>query len=138
MIVVSNTSPLTNLAAIGQFSLLQQLFATLYIADGVWAELNADGKAWPGSQEVQAADWVIRHTVAPQTRLADLCIQLDQGEAESIVLALELEADLILLDENEGRQAARRCGVRPMGVLGLLLRAKSIGLIDAVQPELDA
>jgi uncharacterized protein len=47
MIVVSNTSPLTNLAAIGQFELLRQLFGEITIAEGVWAELNADGQEWP-------------------------------------------------------------------------------------------
>lgn len=138
MIVVSNTSPLTNLAAIGQFHLLQRLYSTLHIAEGVWTELNARGKAWPGSREVQAADWIIRHTVEPQAALAELCTQLDRGEAESIMLGLKLQADLILLDENEGRRAAQKLGLRPIGVLGLLLSAKSRGLIGAVHPELDA
>jgi predicted nucleic acid-binding protein len=58
MIVVSNTSPLTNLAAIGQFDLLHRLYARLYIAEGVWDELNAQGKHWPGRDEVAAADCV--------------------------------------------------------------------------------
>lgn len=44
MIVVSNTSPLTNLAAIGQFDLLRRLYDHLYIAQGVWEELDAGGK----------------------------------------------------------------------------------------------
>ena len=48
MIVVCNTSPLTNLAAIGQFDLLRQLYTELYIAEAVWDELNAGGQRWPG------------------------------------------------------------------------------------------
>lgn len=48
MIVVSNTSPLTNLAAISQFHLLQKLYGQIHMADGVWGELNARGRAWPG------------------------------------------------------------------------------------------
>ncbi|MCZ7673281.1 MAG: hypothetical protein M5U34_42300 [Chloroflexi bacterium] len=55
MIIVSNTSPLTNLAAIGQFNLLQKLFGEIHIAAGVWAELNAFGQMWPGSQDTAAA-----------------------------------------------------------------------------------
>ena len=50
MIAVSNTSPLTNLAAIGQFGLLYQLYGQVYIARGVWEELNAGGTRWPGSE----------------------------------------------------------------------------------------
>ena len=48
MIVVSDTSPLTHLAAIGQFGLLRQLYIGLHIPEGVWEELNAEGKRWPG------------------------------------------------------------------------------------------
>ena len=54
MIVVSNTSPLTNLAAIGQFHLLHLLYEKIHIAEGVWAELNAYQRPWPGSAEVAA------------------------------------------------------------------------------------
>lgn len=51
MKVVSNTSPITNLAAIGQFQLLEALFGEIHIAEGVWEELNAGG-SHPGSREV--------------------------------------------------------------------------------------
>lgn len=55
MIVVSNTSPLTNLAAIGQFELLHRLYGEIIIPEGVWIELNAYGKIWPGRNEVETA-----------------------------------------------------------------------------------
>lgn len=57
-VVISNTSPLTNLAAIGQFDLLQHLYGRLLIAEAVWDELNAGGQAWPGCAEVAAANWI--------------------------------------------------------------------------------
>ena len=56
MIVVSDTSPLTNLAAVGQFGLLNRLYGRVYIAQGVWDELNAHGKRWPGRDEVAEAE----------------------------------------------------------------------------------
>ena len=61
MIVVSDTSPLTNLAAIEQFDLLRHLYGELHIADGVWDELNAGGRRWPGHGNVEAADWIRLH-----------------------------------------------------------------------------
>ena len=137
MIVVSNTSPLTNLAAVGQFDLLKHLFGSLHIAEGVWTELNADGKCWPGSEEVAAADWIDRHTVRNQDLVTALQRDLQQGEAETIALALELEADLVLLDEKEGRRAAQRQGLRVVGVAGLLIEAKVKGHIVEVTPWLD-
>lgn len=53
-------------------------------------------------------------------------------------MALELEADLVLLDEREGRRIAQRLGLRVMGVVGILLDAKSHGAIDAIRPHLEA
>ena len=59
---------------------------------------------------------------------------LDQGEAESIALAIELEADLLILDEREGRRSAKRFGLNVTGVLGVLLEAKAADLIQEVRP----
>ena len=138
MIVVANTSPLTNLVAIGRFSLVQQLYGRLYIAEGVWEELNARGQHWPGRDEVAAADWIEQHTVQNQALVTALRRDLDRGEAETIALALELGADLVLLDEQEGRHAAQRLELRVAGVVGLLLEAKSQSAVDSVRPHLDA
>ncbi len=90
MIVVSNTLPLTNLAAIGQFDLLCNLYDRLYIAQGVWNELNAGGRRWPGCDQVAAAEWIEHCAVQNQALVTVLRRDLDRGEAETIALALEL------------------------------------------------
>jgi len=138
MIVVSNTSPLTNLAAIGQFDILRHLYAELHIAPGVWEELSAGGKRWPGCDEVVVANWIESHPVQNQALVMALRRDLDRGEAETIALALELEATLVLLDEKEGRHAAQRLGLQVVGTVGVLLEAKAKGLIGAIRPHLDA
>jgi predicted nucleic acid-binding protein len=138
MIVVSNTSPITNLAAIGQFDLLRQLYAGLHIPDAAWDELGARDKRWPGRDEVSAADWIERHTVQNNTLVLALRRDLHAGEAECIALALELSADLVLMDEQEGRRAAQRLGLRVMGVVGVLLEARAQQAVDGVRPHLDA
>ncbi|RLC89984.1 MAG: DUF3368 domain-containing protein [Chloroflexi bacterium] len=138
MIVVSNTSPLTNLAAIGQFDLLRCLYGRLHIARGVWEELNAGGQAWPGRNEVAGADWIECHTIQNQALVTVLQRDLDRGESETIALALELEAELVLLDEREGRHAAQRMELRVVGVLGILLEAKARGMVKVMRPHLDA
>ena len=138
MIVVSNTSPLTNLAAIGQFDLLRHLYLEVRIAEGVWDELNAGGKHWPGRSEVAAAGWIKRQAIQNTALVTALRRDLDRGEAESIALALELNADLVLMDEKEGRHAAQRMGLRVVGVVGVLLEAKAKGTISTVRPHLDA
>ena len=71
-LVVSDTSPLTNLAAIGQFALLQKLYGSLLIAEAVWDELNAADQHWPGRDEVAASTWIQRH--APKNRLCAISL----------------------------------------------------------------
>lgn len=71
---------------------LHALYAEVYIAQDVWDELNAGGKSWPGSQEVQDAQWIIQHSVRPDSQLAKLRLELDRGEAESIIPAQILNA----------------------------------------------
>ena len=70
--------------------------------------------------------------------MISLMRDLDRGEAQSIALSLELKADLILLDEKEGRRAAQRLGLRTLGVVGVLLEAKALGEIEHIRPHLDA
>lgn len=137
MSVVSNTSPLTNLAAIAHFGLLRELYGELHIAEAVWRELNAYGQVWPGRDEVADANWIHRHRIQNRALVTALREDLDAGEAETIALAVELNADMMLMDEREGRHAARRFGFKPAGVVGVLLEAKADGQIPFVRPLLD-
>ena len=66
-----------------------------------------------------------------------LRLHLHSGEAEAIALAIDLQANLVLLDEQEGRQYAAQAGLSVSGVLGVLLRAKSNGTIQAIRPEIE-
>lgn len=138
MKVVSNTSPLTHLAAIGQFGLLGQIYGQLSIAEGVWDELNAFEHAWSGRAETASASWLGRFEVRNTPLVETLRRDLDRGEAETIALALEVQVDLVLMDEREGRHAAQRLGLGTVGVVGVLLDAKQQGLLTAVRPAFDA
>jgi predicted nucleic acid-binding protein len=67
----------------------------------------------------------------------DVPTNLDAGKAEAIALARAIGARLLLLDEQRGRAAARRLGVPISGSLGVLVEAKTQGLISLVRPYLD-
>jgi len=136
-VVISNTSPLTNLAAIGQFDLLRSLYGQLRIAEAVWDELNAGGRAWPGREEVAAADWIERRAVQNRPLAMALRERLDPGEAETLALAVECSPPFVLMDEKEGRRSAQRFGLKTVGVVGVLIEAKSRGLIAEVGPLLE-
>jgi hypothetical protein len=138
VIVISDTSPITNLSAIGKFDLLHALFGEVYIPTQVRDELNAFDSSWPGADEIDQASWVHIAEITNLTLFQTLQRDLDAGEAASIVLALELNADVILMDEREGRHAAARVGLEVVGILGILLAAKTQNHIAQVRPLLDA
>lgn len=138
MIVVSNTSPITNLAAISQLALLQQLYGTIVIPQAVYDEMASVGRVVAGSVEVQTKSWIQAQQVANKALVTALQLELDRGEAEAIALAIELKADLLLLDERRGRTVASRFGLKFTGILGVLIEAKHKGVISAVKPVLDS
>ena len=90
----------------------------------------------PGTLEVQTLPWIETQAVTDQNQVASLRAVLDQGEAEAILLALELNAQLLIIDENPGRAIARQYGIKIIGVLGVLLEARQ-GLIVVVKPLMD-
>ena len=138
MIVISNTSPLTNLAQIGKLAILQQLYNHIHIATAVWEELTAQPSKWLGTQQIRNATWISRHTVQNKSQVSDLQTYLDRGESETIALALELDTDLVLLDEKIGRYWANHFQLPVMGVIGLLIEAKDKHLVHSIRPELDS
>jgi len=138
MIVVSDTTPLIGLASIQRFDLLRRLFGELYIAQAVYNEAVASGhEAGGAKRQVSTATWI--RTVSVQDRLAVevLLDELDLGEAETIVLAREIGADWVLMDEKKGRRKLTQLGLRKIGTVGILLKAKQVGLLPAVKPDLE-
>jgi predicted nucleic acid-binding protein len=138
MIVVSNTTPLIGLASIQRFNLLHQLFGKIYIAQAVYDEAVNSGREVGGAkQEVSTAAWI--ETVAVKDRLAVevLLDDLDLGEAETIVLAREMRADWTLTDEKKGRRKLNQLGLQKIGTVGILLKAKKVGFLPAIRPDLE-
>ncbi len=138
MIVVSDATPLIGLAKIDQLHLLKDLFGTIVIPQAVYDEVVTHAPNRPGAVEVSQATWIQIQSVADKTRVAYLRSDLDKGEAEALVLAGELAADWILLDEPKARLAAQLLGLKFIGTVGLLLLAKQTGKISAVRPLLDS
>lgn len=126
MPVVSNTSPILNLAIIGYLDLLQQQFDMVYIPEAVQAELRLD-EDLPGSSIMRQAlkdGWLQVKPIQNMAFVQVLARELDNGEAEAIVLAVETDASRILLDEREARRVAKALNLSVTGVLGVLLSAQ--------------
>jgi predicted nucleic acid-binding protein len=139
MPVVSNISPISNLASIDRLNLLQIQFETVWIPAAVAAELSAHPNASASFRIQSALDagWLKLHPVEESALPKMLRSQLDPGEAEAIALAQDTHADYVLIDEKEGRRLATQCGLSVTGVLGVLLSANKTGEIDSMQSEME-
>jgi predicted nucleic acid-binding protein len=138
VIVVSDTSPINNLAAINQLALLQQLYGTIVIPEAVYRELTAPDFPVAGSIEIQTFDWIETRTITDRTIVYAFSNELDIGEAEAIALAIEIKAEQLLIDERRGRAIAERLNLRYIGILGVLVEAKNRGMIPEIKPLLNA
>lgn len=142
MTIVSNTSPLANLAAIDRLNLLHQLYDEISIPEEVFKELiaisgpEAKIKFPLRKDRWKTFPWLKIQNVTNQHLVDSLLIELDKGEAEAITLAIELRAEFALIDERRGRRVASRLGVKTVGLLGALIEAKYRNLIPAVKPLL--
>jgi hypothetical protein len=140
MLAVSNTSPISNLASIGRLDLFRSQFPVLWIPTAVAQELRAHPDPVATATIEAAIDGQLIRVAAPQDShlYRMLVLQVHRGEAEAIALAIDLKADVVIIDEQEGRGFAAQAGLSVTGTLGVLLRAKRSGIIKAVTPEIRA
>jgi predicted nucleic acid-binding protein len=116
--------------------LLGNLFGEVYVPSAVIAELRVSRRRF-ASLDLSGLPFVRVRSAANTTLVAELMRTLDPGESEAIVLALELDAATLLMDEASGRNEAKRRGLSVTGVLGILRDAKRAGFVPAVKPLLD-
>jgi hypothetical protein len=138
MIIISNTTPLIGLASLRRFDLLHSLFDKIYIPQAVYQEAVILGREVGGAKhEVTTATWIETVTVTNQVAVKMLLETLDRGEAETIILALEMGADWVLMDEKRGRRKLTELNLNKIGTLGILLKAKQLGLLPVIRPEIE-
>ena len=129
MIVVSDTSPICYLLLINQIEILQVLYNVVTIPQTVADELSASEspplvKNWI----TQRPNWL--QIQAIETIQSIELEKLDPGEREAILLAEQLKADLVILDDKAARGIALKRGLRIIGLLGILKDAARAGLLD--------
>ena len=134
-VVVADTSPILNLALIDQTACLHQQFDSVRIPRAVREELLA------GQRKRERLETLLNRpffTVEPVSRndlVREFRSELDRGESEALALAIEQSADLVLIDERDGRKVARRHDLRVTGVVGVLIRAAKNGTLS-LEPAL--
>ena len=129
MRIVSNTSPIVALAHLGELDLPRKIFdSAILIPPAIAHELA--GRVLPEWFEVRE----LRQPLSARALEAFL----GAGESEALALALEVEADLVLLDDKAARRLASQLRLTVVGTLGLLLKAKEAAWIPSIRPKLEA
>ena len=136
MIVVSDTSPIRGLISIGKIDILKDLFKRIIIPKAVRDELLRIRAIHSDIESLLNQDWIEIVEIKNKQKLHDLINYLDTGESEAIVLAKEINCNLILMDENKGRRIAKSLDLDVLGLIGILILAKEKGLLTKIKPFL--
>ena len=129
--IIGDSSALVALAVVNQLELLEKLYDKLYIPQAVFDEVTQIGK--PQSDK-------LRQFLQSRVRRVDLTLTqlgLGLGELEAITLYKKLDADVLLIDDNRAKKYASLNGVKVIGSLGVLIKAKEKGHIEIIKPFLD-
>ena len=137
MVIVSDTSILSNFFQINKLDLLRLVFQQLTIPAKVADELKILSQFGHDITWLTTTTWIEIRQVHNKNLIASLLNKVDEGEAEAIILAKEIKADFILIDDFQGRVIALQNGLTVIGSVGILLKAKQMGHISLVQPLMD-
>jgi predicted nucleic acid-binding protein len=138
MIVVSDTTVLSTLFLMGRLDWLEQLFGQVIIPQSVFNELLELESFGHDVSVFKKASWFVVESASNQQLIADFSKELDLGESEAIVLALEKKADFLLIDERKGTRKATELGLQTIGLLRVVIELKDRKIISVVRPYLDA
>ena len=135
--VVCNSSPLIHLSKAGRLSLLRDFFQEILVPREVLTESVENSGGAKDAKEIKEADWIHLLSIEDMDLKKALKLTLDDGEAAAIVLALEQKADIVLMDDYDGRTVAKEYDLMVTGTIGILLKAKLEGKIPSLRHDLD-
>jgi predicted nucleic acid-binding protein len=133
--IVLNTTPIISLLKIGKLDILREIYGKVIVPEAVFFEIEK-GKNKPFYQDISQLDWLDIQKIK-NSEVLNLLNDLDAGEAEVIVLATEIVADLVIIDETLGRRFAKYSDLKVTGTIGVLIKAKEMGIVKAISPLLD-
>ena len=131
--VIVNSTPLIALCKIDRLELLRDLYEEITIPEAVFHEVTAknDGAK---RKLLENGAWIHVQPVSSDIDRRMYKAKLHDGEVEVMILAQEIKADLVIIDDNAARKTASYLGLPLTGTVGILLRAKEKGLIPKVMP----
>lgn len=133
--VVVNSTPIIVLCGIGRLDVLKDLYQEITIPFAVYTEVTAIEDS--ACVQIKNADsWIHIEQLQDKSEKKMYKAKLHAGEVEVMILAQEQKADLVIIDDNAAKKAAKYLGLTVTGTLGVLLRAKSKGIVQEIAPLL--
>ena len=137
VVIISDTSPVANLLIIDKLDVLYKTVGEIIIPPKVYIEITALKKYGVDTDPLDNLSWISVKEPQNVKLVGQYLSVLDEGESEAIVLAQELHADWLIMDEKIGRKFAEQLKIKTIGLLGILIKAKNEGVLNLVKPTLD-
>jgi predicted nucleic acid-binding protein len=134
--VVVHTTPLIALSHIGQLDILKKMYGEILIPNAVYNELSAKPDSICKIEVENSKDWVRIEEIKNQMAKSMYKTQLHEGEVEVMILAQEVNADLVIIDDANAKKYAKYLKLPVTGTLGVLIKAKQSGYVDKLKPML--
>lgn len=129
MFVVADSGPVISLAVINKLDLLETLYGGAFISETVWQEVSRYIEPF-NIPQVKTFEPKIKKLSGPNLFTG----LMDSGEAEAASLYLELNADFLIIDDRTARRVAEARGLRCLGTLAVLAKARELNLVSALRP----
>lgn len=137
MVIISDTSPVSNLLVLGRLDILYKTVGEIIIPPKVYQEIIALNQYGVDTDAIDNLSWISVKEPRNVKMVGQYMSVLDEGESEAIVLAQELHAHWLIMDEKIGRKFAKQLKIKTIGLLGILIKARKAGIIILVKPILD-
>jgi uncharacterized protein len=124
--VISNSTCLIGLERIGRLDILEKLYGHIIISETVQKEVG-----------LPPVPWITVKKVNNREALRFLTFEIDEGEAETIILGTEIQGSVLILDEKKARKVAKRLDLNITGLMAVLLKAKEKKIVSSVKEIID-
>ncbi len=131
--VIINSTPIIALSKAGKLDVLKTMYGHVIIPDAVFNEVTAKDDS-VRVQLLGCSDWIEVMNIKNTVEKFAFKARLHDGEVEVMILAKEIEADLVIIDDYAARKTAEYIGLNLTGTIGVLIKAKQNGYIDNVMP----
>ncbi|NYB72922.1 DUF3368 domain-containing protein [Sedimentibacter hydroxybenzoicus DSM 7310] len=135
--IIANSTPIIALNKIGRLDLLKQIYGKIIIPYAVYEEIILDSNLKESNDFIEESGFIKIIKIKNEEAKKIFVASLHKGEVEVMILAKEIEADLCIIDDLLARKYARYYKLNITGTIGVILKAKELGIVTIIKPILD-